>query len=1441
MSKRWPGLLFFMVWIGGSGVAHAALTASPDPVAIGSVQVGQSQTATTTLSANPTVDIATFDRTAVGCSEFQVMPPTQLPLTVGTGGGSGGAKTVTVQLTPTSTGAKSCTITARDSGNASLGTFTATGTGTAPQISVAPGSLTFATTEVGRTSAAQTVTATNTGNATLTVSSATLVAGAADYTIITGQTGAQTIAPTTSATWTIACKPSAQGARPGTFRIASDSLAGATTDVTLTCTGEQGIVETNPTSLNFGPVAAGTSQSLNFTLKNNGNVPITGITGVLNNATIGYQFNLATATLAAGASTPLTVTFAPLSGTDGGPATITFTASWGNFGATTTATLTLNGDGQAPGYDVSPVALDFGNFRFDTRPQKVFHITNTSQTTVTIQTLTFTPAAGTATTEIGFTISGVATSLPKQLGAGQQLDVTVTAQPNNRIGLVSGRFDIRSDFATMPDRQVTLTGNATTAGISTLPIVDFGPVDIDGPAQTQAITLTNTGTAVLDLASITKQAGASTAFQITLPSGATQVAPGTSLSLQVTYAPTVERPANQFDTMVLVANLAGIAGGPSQAMITVQGRGIDRHLFVDAVAAFPPTFRNPGDAAPVQAVTVQNTGEATLHVTAVMVTGDPVWQLVGGSTIDVPGGASHDFQVKFSPAMVGPAPDGLLTIVNNDNARPMALVMLTGNGIGRNVAFGPSTIHLGYAGVGIPITAADILAVTNLDPSVSFKIHEIQLDDDSVFRIDNAPADVELPAAMASSFSVTFEPTVEGRFETTARLFLDQDGQEQASVTITGDAVFVDARGSGGCHAGGAGAGSGAVLAFGMLVACGALRRRRRRAGQAIAATALVAAIAIAPAARADGIGITVFEPTPATRGTGFQLQSPEVGSSGSWGASAVMSFASNPLVLDARNPDGTLLNSHTVIENSSGLQLGGAYALLGRFEVGAHIPLYMQSGQAGGDPRVGFTHPPASGTARGNLRLHAKARLGRAGAGLGNFVAGASAIVVVPTASQGQFTGSDQPELRLLALGSFTPAALASRLALSVNAGAILRGKSEYANIVQQSGVAWSVGASYRVLDALWATTEVFGEATPSGRRQQAGASPMPPAAVLSPVEWLAGLSYRLGSQVTVGLAGGRGVTDGLGTPAARVVFSLAFVPGAPALEPIRRAPDEPAGDAGDAAGDADRDGIADRADGCPREPEDKDLFNDTDGCADPDNDRDGVPDGKDTCALEPEDKDGFQDSDGCADPDNDGDGITDARDRCPGQPESLNGKDDDDGCPDQADTTAVAATGPGSTLKAAEATFLRGRELLTQGKYQEACVAFEQSQRLDPQFGTQYNIASCYEKTGKLATAWNLYRELARSDTNPTRRSKAGELAAALAARVPRIKLVLPLRPEGVQVHLNGENATALIGIETPVDFGSYGIAAGASGHRAWRKTIEIREQGKVVTVVIDLAPAR
>jgi OmpA-OmpF porin, OOP family len=69
-------------------------------------------------------------------------------------------------------------------------------------------------------------------------------------------------------------------------------------------------------------------------------------------------------------------------------------------------------------------------------------------------------------------------------------------------------------------------------------------------------------------------------------------------------------------------------------------------------------------------------------------------------------------------------------------------------------------------------------------------------------------------------------------------------------------------------------------------------------------------------------------------------------------------------------------------------------------------------------------------------------------------------------------------------------------------------------------------------------------------------------------------------------------------------------------------------------------------------------------------DRDGDGIPDDEDQCPDTPEDRDGYEDRDGCPEDaeerDDDQDGIPNIEDECPTEKETINGVQDEDGCPD-------------------------------------------------------------------------------------------------------------------------------------------------------------------------------
>jgi tetratricopeptide (TPR) repeat protein len=106
------------------------------------------------------------------------------------------------------------------------------------------------------------------------------------------------------------------------------------------------------------------------------------------------------------------------------------------------------------------------------------------------------------------------------------------------------------------------------------------------------------------------------------------------------------------------------------------------------------------------------------------------------------------------------------------------------------------------------------------------------------------------------------------------------------------------------------------------------------------------------------------------------------------------------------------------------------------------------------------------------------------------------------------------------------------------------------------------------------------------------------------------------------------------------------------------------------------------------------------------------------------------------------------------------------------------VAMAQPTEAEKRADALFQEGRRLLEAGEVATACPKFEESQRLDPGLGTLLNLANCYERTERLASALAAFRsaeEGARAAGDRTREREASDRARALESRVSRVTIKL------------------------------------------------------------------
>lgn len=162
-----------------------------------------------------------------------------------------------------------------------------------------------------------------------------------------------------------------------------------------------------------------------------------------------------------------------------------------------------------------------------------------------------------------------------------------------------------------------------------------------------------------------------------------------------------------------------------------------------------------------------------------------------------------------------------------------------------------------------------------------------------------------------------------------------------------------------------------------------------------------------------------------------------------------------------------------------------------------------------------------------------------------------------------------------------------------------------------------------------------------------------------------------------------------------------------------------------------------------------------------------------------------------------------------------------------------------------AAEALFNEGRALMAKGAFSQACPKFEASQQLDPGLGTQLNLAECYEKLGKTASAWAEYKEaipLARAAGSKVREDLASERAQALESRLSTLTIralsglnaaALEIRRDGVPVQ------PAELGSAIPVDPGPHTVEASAPGKKKWSSTVQVADAAKLAVQVPALAP--
>ncbi len=388
----------------------------------------------------------------------------------------------------------------------------------------------------------------------------------------------------------------------------------------------------------------------------------------------------------------------------------------------------------------------------------------------------------------------------------------------------------------------------------------------------------------------------------------------------------------------------------------------------------------------------------------------------------------------------------------------------------------------------------------------------------------------------------------------------------------------------------------------------------------------LLAAVGLALPSVAAAQDVQLFKPASSTTNY-FTVDGARVPHHTEFVPTLTFSYAHQPLVI--RNQNNKV--DETIVD---GLGTGNLVLSIGfveRLELGVDVPLHYVTGdrvKASGD----------DGVKLGDIRFLPKIRL----FGLEDDTGVGAAIaipVAFPTGAKDSFVGEGQ----IVADPKLIIEARVPGFSFAANGGVRFRPADRQVGtldvrheVTYGAGIGVDLGTEDVVL-----LLETYGAAAISDVKGSSASNPL---------EALAGIRLWTGPGPVITLGGGFGIVADYGSPVWRGIFGFAWH---------------------DRNYDRDHDGILDRDDQCPDDPEDKDTFEDANGCPDPDNDQDTILDTVDNCPLDAEDIDGFQDTDGCPDPDNDGDKILDLEDACPMDPEVMNGYKDADGCPDEVPDT--------------------------------------------------------------------------------------------------------------------------------------------------------------------------
>ncbi len=192
------------------------------------------------------------------------------------------------------------------------------------------------------------------------------------------------------------------------------------------------------------------------------------------------------------------------------------------------------------------------------------------------------------------------------------------------------------------------------------------------------------------------------------------------------------------------------------------------------------------DAGPTvsQMVTITNAGDFDLHISAIITpSGDiDAFNLTdSGESILTPG-STRTIEVAFDPASAG-AKSVILIIESDDSDEPTVNVVLSGEGIDREIAVAPSSLIFGEQDVDAGVTVSQTVIITNTG-NADLHVTGIALtgDDPAAFVIESGGDAVTLTTGSTHTIQVAFDPASTGA--KSANLTIQSDDSDESTVDV---------------------------------------------------------------------------------------------------------------------------------------------------------------------------------------------------------------------------------------------------------------------------------------------------------------------------------------------------------------------------------------------------------------------------------------------------------------------------------------------------------------------------------------------------------------------------------------------------------------------------------------------------------------------------------